>query len=227
MRRLLNIQLLIGLAAGLVLFGSSVLRAEEPLTTLAQRIAGDEPVREIERQPLGTGPYTVKLESGLDETAPTGVGSWLSVVGALGLVVGLIFVTRLVLARFAQRGGATAGVAVQVIGRTAIGPRNTVLLIRVGGRVLVVSDSSGGMRTLANIDNEEEVASLLALSSGGTKQSSTAGFSSLLKTFHGKQESDERSADDSWTVDQTREQLGRLLGRVKQVGQLGQRGVRA
>ena len=100
-------------------------------------------------------------------------GAVLSTAGALGLVIGLVLAGRWAAVRF---GGAAVTVArpspaVEVLSRTAVAPKNHVLLLRVGRRVLVVNDAGQGLRRLAEIDADDEVADLLrhsvAASRGG------------------------------------------------------------
>jgi len=56
---------------------------------------------------------------------------------------------------------APQGGIVEVLSRTTVAPRSHVVLMRVGTRILVVSDSPAGMRTLASVEDAEEVAELL------------------------------------------------------------------
>lgn len=51
--------------------------------------------------------------------------------------------------------------AVKVLSRTPLAPRQQVMLLQVGRRVVVVGDSGGAMTTLAQIDDPDEVAQLL------------------------------------------------------------------
>jgi flagellar biosynthetic protein FliO len=81
---------------------------------------------------------------------------------ALAIVIGLIYVSRWLLKRF-YGGGATAGGSrvVQVLNRTPLAPRQQVMLLQVGRRVVVVGESNGNMVTLAQIDDPDEIAQLI------------------------------------------------------------------
>jgi flagellar biogenesis protein FliO len=60
----------------------------------------------------------------------------------------------------AGRRGSAAAAAVQVLSRTHLSSKQKILLIRVGRRVLVVGDGAGGLATLCEIDDPDEVAAL-------------------------------------------------------------------
>ena len=81
---------------------------------------------------------------------------------ALGAVVGLIFLLHWVTRRlFPSVAAARALGAVRVIGRAVISPKQQILLIQVGRRVLVVGDSGAQMNALAQLDDADEIAALL------------------------------------------------------------------
>jgi len=84
------------------------------------------------------------------------------VAGALALVLGLIFALRHLFKRSinpATLPGATT--AVQVLTRSHLSPRQQLLLVRVGRRLLVVSDCNGQLNSLSEITDPDEVASLV------------------------------------------------------------------
>jgi len=125
----------------------------------------------------------------LDASASVDASSgWiLSTLSALGVVIGLIFAARWCLARM-QHGGnpaATSSAAVEVLARTPIGNRQAVTLLRVGGRVIVVGDAGGAMTTLADIDDEQEVADLLQSVSTSRADSAASGFRDLYRQMAG------------------------------------------
>ena len=87
---------------------------------------------------------------------------WPRVLISLGLVIGLIVVMRLAMKKWLGVGGVGgAGRSVKVLGRTMLGPRQQVLLIQVGRRVVVTADSGGQLSALAQITDPDEVASLI------------------------------------------------------------------
>jgi flagellar biogenesis protein FliO len=146
--------------------------------------------------------------------------SLLPVLSALGVVIGLIFAIRAGLRRFVG-GAMTAGQssAVQVLTRVAVAPRSHLLLIRVGGRVLVVSDSAAGMRTLAQFDGPEEVADLLTSVSSSRPNSASAGFrqtlSGMNEAYDKMPASQEGGDENEFRIDSTRDRVSGLLGKLR------------
>lgn len=147
--------------------------------------------------------------------------SWwiLKTITALGIVIGLALLVRYV---YARMGGNVAGYAspvVEVLSRTTVAPRSHVLLLRVGGRVLVVSDSSAGMRTLASLEDPQEVADILGAVSAAKPTSISKGFSQLLHRFSDDHEPDQ--PDDDSTGSGVGGGVSGLIARVRSMGREG------
>ncbi len=155
-------------------------------------------------------------------TLDTGQGWVLNTLTALGVVIGLVLVLRVVVTKLGGRAATAPSRAVEVLSRTSVAPKNHVLLLRVGGRVLVVGDSSAGLRTLSEIDDPEEVASLLQSVEVGRDASMTNGFNKLLARYTGsysqREMYDEEGMDDGEVrVDRARDSVSSLLGRVRSI----------
>ncbi len=134
--------------------------------------ASPEPVSVEAAPPAGTEaqPLAPRTAASRDAeplpSAGSGGGSAggyvLPTLAALGVVLGILYGLKVVAAKLGGITPARPSASVEVLSRTAIGPKGHVLLLRVGGRVLVVGDSAaGGLRTLDRIDDEDEVAELL------------------------------------------------------------------
>jgi flagellar biogenesis protein FliO len=103
------------------------------------------------------------------------------VAGALAVVLGLIFALRWLLRRSmnpASLPGATN--AVQVLTRSPISPRQQLLLLRVGRRLLVVSDCNGQLNSLSEITDADEVAALIGQLRDEKLTSASRSFGNLL-----------------------------------------------
>jgi len=159
-------------------------------------------------------------ERPLDPTPSTGDGgAWWRTLGALALVVVLIFLARRVLARFAggRTGGGASGV-VEVLSRTPVGSRQSVMLLRVGPRVLVVGAGGETMNTLTEIDDPEQVSQLLGAVERARAGSLTNAFAGALKREQvvwddGADDAGARTTSPlSGAVDQMKAMLGRLRG---------------
>ena len=87
---------------------------------------------------------------------------WTRLCAAMGIVIVLIMVLRFAMLRLfpGARLGKGSG-AVRVIARTAIAPRQQVMLLQVGRRVVVVGDSAGTLSPLAQIEDPDEAAMLI------------------------------------------------------------------
>ena len=121
----------------------------------------DQPLPPNESLPLGAseGDLFGTGSTGQGATGSLGDGWLLSTLAALGVVLVIVFGIRWLL----RRGGVVStsvpqGSVVEVLSRTTVAPRSHVVLMRVGQRILVVSDSPAGMRTLASVHDAEEVA---------------------------------------------------------------------
>jgi flagellar biogenesis protein FliO len=126
----------------------------------AQAIRRASPARNIPPAPGDT------TDSPTD-TAPTAPASGFStfrVLLSLGLVVAMIFAMKFLGQRFFVPGGVVgrgASRTVEMLSRSTIGPKQQVLLIRIGKRrVLVVGDSGGKLAALDQITDADEIAEL-------------------------------------------------------------------
>lgn len=98
--------------------------------------------------------------------APGGVPAirfnWPRVILSLASVIGLILLLRFGLRRWIGAVGiAGAGQGVRVVGRTVLGPKQQVVLLQVGRRVIVAADNGGQLSSLAQITDPDEIAALL------------------------------------------------------------------
>lgn len=100
---------------------------------------------------------------GKTEKPSTTFSPW-SAAGALAVVVVLI----LVLARLFRRHAplfqqSLPQEALEILGRRCVDPRQTILLVRIGARILVVGSSANGLNPLGQIDDPVEVDLLAGL----------------------------------------------------------------
>jgi len=86
----------------------------------------------------------------------------LQTLGALALVVALIFLARYLLKRFGGAGRSPGrNEAIEVVARTAVAPRQQLMLVRLGERLVLVGTAGGGFSALCEITDPQEVAKLL------------------------------------------------------------------
>lgn len=222
----------------------AVNHGDDRLTQLAQRFSAQRQIVSANESPQeqASGRQATSQVASSQESLPLGVvsgpatpvtdhpvssdSSWLlQTVTALGVVLGLVMILRRCFSQWMGRPVVAPGShAVQVLTRVAVAPRNHILLVRLGGRVLVIADSSHGLRTLANLDDPEEVASLLAAVTTSEPNSISRGFASLLQRFNSAYRpnqciSDEGADATEHCVDRTRDQVSSVLSRMRVISQ--------
>ena len=140
--------------------------------------------------PSNSLPATERRALGVASPSSTGVASasgkpdsaWLlNTLAALGAVIGLMLVLRAIVMRAVGKSAATSrSPAIEVLARSVVAPRSNVLLLRVGRRILVVGETASGLRTLSDVSDPEEVASLLTLLEAAKPNSVTQTFAQAL-----------------------------------------------
>lgn len=126
--------------------------------------------------------------------------------GSLGLVLALIYGLSRLARRYGAKGstlaaafgaGASPAGVLEVLGRFPIGRGQTLVLLRIDNRVLLLAQTSAGLRlrggggaggltTLCELSNPEDVASLLLKVQDAEQASTAAKFGDLLGRFDAK-----------------------------------------
>jgi len=222
-------------AASPVLIDNQSPQGLTPVNKKTHRRSGQTPrsipASGVPNESLPLGPWSKSLvdQHASPQESPAGSTWVLNTIAALGVVIGAIFLLRTILSRAGLAKGLTtsgASPVIEVLSRVAVAPRNHVLLIRTGKRVLVVGDSSAGLRALAQIDDPQEVAGLIAAVQAQKPGSVTRSFGNLLRRFNSDyredQRIDEEGADNSeHRVDRTRDEVSGLLSRVRSIADRG------
>ncbi len=173
------------------------------------------PIPANERQPLGSGSPT----KGTGD-ATTSTSWWLSTALALGAVIAVIFVLRAVIQKWSGTTPTSAGSpVVEVLTRVPVAPKNHILLVRLGGRILVLGDGPQGLRTLSDLHEPEEVAELLTAISAARSQSVTTSFNHLVRSLGGQTDdpsvTDEGQDAGEYHLDAARERVSSLMMRLR------------
>jgi flagellar biogenesis protein FliO len=118
-----------------------------------------------EQQPLRISESDIHTVTARAATPGTKVSNYsdLSRIGiALLIVIGIILLLR---AAFRQMtslpGGGRGSKMVTVLSRSSVSPRQQVLVLQVGKRLLVVGDSGGRMHSLCEISDPDEIAMMI------------------------------------------------------------------
>lgn len=144
---------------------------------------------------------------------------------SLAIVLSLIFILRWVSSYLMGNRGIVRGPEViQIVSRKIVAPKQQMMLVQVGRRVVLVGNSGGQMNALAEIDDPEEIAELLGRAQTERPESITRAFGSLFKRAEEKYETapetglpPEESPRDDATLEETRSELSGLMDRVKEM----------
>ena len=125
----------------------------------AQATQPAAPAESPQQQIIRRGEAATGLPAGT-ASGPSATRVALSLGAVLALIVGLFLAGRRFLPRgtFAPQGGG----AVAVLARTAVSPKQRILLVQVGQRILVVADGGQNLSTLCESTDAAEAAALLA-----------------------------------------------------------------
>jgi flagellar protein FliO/FliZ len=150
------------------------------------------------------------------------------VLGALGAVIALIFAVRWAGRRFlgmnsVRNGG---GGAVRVLSKTVLSPKQQLMLVQVGKRIVLVANTGVQMNALCEISDPEEVTALV--SEVQARPERPVGAASFLSAFGRAGDSfpddvrlvrdakaAEREEDEHSVVPPTRAELAGLLEKVR------------
>ncbi len=103
------------------------------------------------------------------------------VVLSLAIVLALIFVLRWLSQRLLGKSvAARASRAVQVLSRNVISPKQQLLIVQVGRRLVVVGDSGQQMNALCEITDAEEMAALIGQIHEEKRESTGSAFGALF-----------------------------------------------
>ncbi|HAY80545.1 MAG TPA: flagellar biosynthetic protein FliO [Planctomycetaceae bacterium] len=145
-----------------------------------------------------TSPYTTDLRSltlpppTAEQTQDNGSGNatggnaLFTVISSLAIVLGLFFgVVWLSRRALPKHAGGLSSEIVEVLGRTPMGNRQSLQLIRLGNRILLVSVTATGANTLTEVTDPHEVRELLQHCNGGTTGSTSNSFRDVLLQLGG------------------------------------------
>ncbi len=200
---------------GCIVLALSVIASAQttrPATTQTSSLER-QPIRRVEpdRAPSSTQRAPAVLQSsGLDAQR---------VLLALTVVLGLIVVLWIAARRlFPTTAARRSSSIVRVLSRSVISPKQQILLVQVGRRVIVVGDSGAQMTALAEIGEEEEVSDLVA-QLDSEKPAPSRAFGSLFGRARETFEQPDQTEPDAPPTDlgfaHAREEIGGLIDRVK------------
>ena len=116
-----------------------------------------------------------------------GLGSVVTVISSLAVVLGLFFITAWLMRRTGSGGANTLPNDVfELLGRAHLSNRQQVHLMRCGTKLLLVSVTPDGAETLTEIDDPDEATRLAGLCKANQAGSASAAFQQVLHQFAGQ-----------------------------------------
>jgi flagellar biogenesis protein FliO len=105
-----------------------------------------------------------------------------TVLAALSIVLGAFLLLAWAVRKRMPKGAARLpDEIIEVLGRTTLAAKQSLHLVRVGGKLIVVSVTAAGTETLTEITDSAEVARILAACQQHQAQSSTAAFRQVFE----------------------------------------------
>jgi len=181
-----------------------------------------------ESRPLGSVPSISGNTTGANKAQAPSISSWfVNTLLALLVVVAAVFLLRAILSKLTGRAPLSANQhVVDVLARVGVSPKSHVMLVKLGRRILVVGDSPSGLSTLADIDDADEVASLLQAINARKPGSASGGFDQMLGRLGNDYDDVDRRAEEGsdlqeHRVDRARDNVSALVSRLRHLGSGG------
>jgi len=99
---------------------------------------------------------------------------------ALVIVMVAIYVSHRVWKKLGMPGASNRGGVLQVVSRLTVSPKQHIMLVRVGRRLVLVGNSGGKLNSLCEIGDPEEAAAILGEVATQRDESSTTSFNAVL-----------------------------------------------
>lgn len=115
------------------------------------------------------------------ENTRSSLGPFVTMVVSLLLVLGLFLTVAWLFRRTTRPIASLPKEVVQVMGKTQIGPRHQLHVIRFGRKLLLISNQQGQFQTLSEVDDETEVERLAGLCEQKTETSITNSFRQVFQ----------------------------------------------
>jgi flagellar biogenesis protein FliO len=136
--------------------------------------------------------------SGKSSMFPRGLDSLLTVLGSLGIVLGLFVVVAWCLRKSVPKSGRSLPVEVmEVLGRAPLSGRQQVHLIRFGGKLVLVTATPNGVDAISEITDPQEVDRIAGYCEEAGGRASFRGILDRLETWN---EADEPARRPNRTI---------------------------
>jgi flagellar biogenesis protein FliO len=138
---------------------------------------------------------------------------------ALAVVIGLVILLRWLARRwFPNVTGARAAGVVRVLAKSSVTPKQQVLLVQVGRRIIVACDNGTQMNALSEISDPDEVASLVGQLNGSDAPAKEV-FAAALGDAKREFDAEPAPAVEAAPPDPTHGELAGLAQKVRLLAQ--------
>lgn len=147
------------------------------------------------------------------------------VVGAMAVVIGLIFIFKGLAKKFVPGAKAAGGKGViEVLARHPIAKNQAIVLVRIGSQIVALNQGRESSESVLVISEATEVAKIIGQIEGKKPQSSQAGFTKLLANARVDLERDESAEPDLSAIspENLDEQLEEMAAAKRQLMELRQ-----
>lgn len=166
--------------------GAATPRRDTAVRAAVHETAAPAPPQSSRPAPLSLRPRdAARREPGPAQSAAnrsaSATNSLVTVAGSLAIVLGLFFIVAVLLRRGMPRSFVQLpGEVFEPLGRALIGPKQPVHLVRCGNKVLLLAISPGGIETLTEITDADEVDRICGHCRQRDPHSSSTAFRGLL-----------------------------------------------
>jgi flagellar protein FliO/FliZ len=190
----------------------SPVKRPETYRELQEQLARKEKQKAASEEPLTQNDNGNEKEN-FDRNEETVTGISLADALPLALVLALIFALAWLAKRFLRGRNILGGSGtVKILDRTPISPKQSLILVKVGERLILVGVSQEGMTALSEIDDPEQVAMLMGEAASYQPGSISRSFSDEVEDHRDEYMQQPMSEDP---VEQTRGQVRGLLDKVR------------
>jgi flagellar biogenesis protein FliO len=154
-----------------------------------------------------------------------GMGSFVQVVAALAIVIGLIFIGRALMRKFVPGAKVTNGKGViEILARHPLTKNQSIVLIRIGSQIVALNQGKESSESVLVINDATEVARIIGQIEGKNPNSMQAGFNNLLANARMDLEENADAANEQKTIDPEGldEQLEEMAAAKRQLMELRQ-----
>lgn len=137
-------------------------------------------------------------------------GDWTQTLAALAAVIGLIFAARLLVRRVGgTQNDARRNGPLEVIARSVVAPKQQLLVVRLGRRLMLVGCGPAGFASLGEVTDEQEVEQIIQAAREAQAASLGAGLKKKLDRLASPAANDAAQSGDA-----PRDLAGRMHGRL-------------